>query len=242
VTPVSHCKLVVALDFDHIGAALRFARRVSPNVDLFKVGSQLFTSEGPNSVRALARLGKGIFLDLKFHDIPNTVAAAIEAVALLPGVRLITLHAIGGPDMMSAAAQAVATGRNRPRLLAVTILTSLNPPALRKIGLAGPPERQVVRLARLAQKAGLDGVVASPLEIRAVRRACGPKFLIVVPGIRPSLQVPNRRDDQSRIASPAAVARAGADYIVVGRPITAAPDPVAAARSIAHQLAFASRD
>ncbi len=208
---------------------------------MFKVGSQLFTAEGPDSVRAVAGLGRGIFLDLKLHDIPNTVAAAVRVASQLPGVRLINVHASGGVDMMRAAADALPTSRRRPQLLAVTILTSLGPKSLRQTGVPGPPERQVLRLALLAKKAGLDGVVTSPLEIRSIRLACGRKFLIVVPGIRPNLPGSTPRDDQSRIASPAAAARAGADYVVVGRPITASPDPVAAARSIAGSIAFAAR-
>ena len=242
MTPVSHCKLIVALDFDRLAPALRLARKVAPFADMFKVGGQLFTAEGPRAVRSLARLGVGIFLDLKFHDIPNTVAGAVQVAASLPEVRLINVHATGGLEMMRSAARALAGRRNRPRLLAVTILTSLDSAALRRIGLAGPPERRVVRLAQLAQEAGLDGVVASSHEIRAIRRACGQKFLIVVPGIRPRQPGAARRDDQSRTATPADAARAGADYIVVGRPITAALDPVVVAQAIARELTLASRN
>ena len=242
MTPVPHCKLIVALDFDRLAPALRLARKVAPFADMFKVGGQLFTAEGPRAVRALARLGTGIFLDLKFHDIPNTVAGAVQVAASLPGVRLINVHATGGLAMMRAAARALAGRRTRPKLLAVTILTSLDSAALRRIGLAGPSEPRVVKLAKLAQEAGLDGVVASAHEIQSIRRACGQNFLIVVPGIRPNRPAASRRDDQSRTATPAEAARAGADFIVVGRPITAAPDPVAAARAIAQELALASRD
>ena len=242
MTPVSHCKLIVALDFDRLAPALRLARKVAPFADMFKVGGQLFTAEGPRAVRSLARLGVGIFLDLKFHDIPNTVAGAVQVAASLPEVRLINVHATGGLQMMRAAAKALARRRHRPKLLAVTILTSLDSAALRRIGLAGPPERRVVRLAQLAQEAGLDGVGASSHEIRAIRRACGQKFLIVVPGIRPRQPGAARRDDQSRTATPADAARAGADYIVVGRPITAALDPVVVAQAIARELTLASRN
>ena len=242
MTPVPHCKLIVALDFDRLAPALRLARKVTPFVDMFKVGGQLFTAEGPRAVRALSRLGIGIFLDLKFHDIPNTVAGAVQVAASLPEVRLINVHATGGLAMMRAAAKAVAGRRSRPKLLAVTILTSLDSAALRRIGLAGSPARRAVQLARLARKAGLDGVVASAHEIRTIRRACGQNFLIVVPGIRPNRPAASRRDDQSRTATPAEAARAGADYIVVGRPITAAPNPAAAARAIAQELALASRN
>ncbi|HLE36960.1 MAG TPA: orotidine-5'-phosphate decarboxylase [Candidatus Acidoferrales bacterium] len=240
--PVSNCKLIVALDFDRLAPALRLACKVAPFADMFKVGSQLFTAEGPRAVRALARLGVGIFLDLKFHDIPNSVAGAVQAAATLSGVRLINVHATGGLQMMRAAARALAGRRNHPKLLAVTILTSLDALALRRIGLAGPSGPRVVQLAKLAREAGLDGVVASSREIRAIRRACGQKFLIVVPGIRPRRSGSSRRDDQSRTATPAEAARAGADFIVVGRPITAAPNPAAAARAIAQELALASRN
>ena len=242
MTPVSQCKLIVALDFDRLAPALRLARKVVSFADMFKVGSQLFTAEGPRAVRALARLGVGIFLDLKFHDIPNTVSGAVQAAASLPEVRLINIHATGGLQMMRAAASALAGRRNRPKLLAVTILTSLDAAALRRIGLAGPSERRVVKLAQLTQQAGLDGVVASAHEMQSIRRACGQNFLIVVPGIRPNRPAASRRDDQSRTATPAEAARAGADYIVVGRPITAAPNPAAAARAIAQELALASRN
>ena len=240
--PVSNCKLIVALDFDRLAPALRLARKVAPFADMFKVGGQLFTAEGPRAVRSLARLGVGIFLDLKFHDIPNSVAGAVQAAATLSGVRLINVHATGGLQMMRAAARALAGRRNHPKLLAVTILTSLDALALRRIGLAGPSGPRVVQLAKLAREAGLDGVVASSREIRAIRRACGQKFLIVVPGIRPRRSGSSRRDDQSRTATPAEAARAGADFIVVGRPITAAPDPAAAARAIALELVLASRN
>ena len=240
--PVSNCKLIVALDFDRLAPALRLAREVAPFADMFKLGGQLFTAEGPRAVRALARLGVGIFLDLKFHDIPNSVVGAVQAAATLSGVRLINVHATGGLQMMRAAARALAGRRNHPKLLAVTILTSLDALALRRIGLAGPSGPRVVQLAKLAREAGLDGVVASSREIRAIRRACGQKFLIVVPGIRPRRSGSSRRDDQSRTATPAEAARAGADFIVVGRPITAAPNPAAAARAIAQELALASRN
>ena len=242
MTPVPHCKLIVALDFNRLSPALRLARMATPTAGMFKVGSQLFTAEGPDAVRALARLGVGIFLDLKFHDIPNTVAGAVQAAAALPGVCLINVHAAGGPEMLRTAVGALPRRNNRPKLLAVTLLTSLDAPALRRIGLPGPPERCVVKLARLAQEAGLDGVIASAHEIRAIRRACGQKFLILVPGIRPRHPGSGHRNDQARTATPAEAARAGADYIVVGRPITAAPNPLAAARAIAQELALASRD
>ncbi len=184
----------------------------------------------------LAGLGFGIFLDLKFHDIPNTVAGAVRPAAALPGVRMLTLHASGGLAMMQAAREAVAGRKNRPLLLGVTILTSLDAAALREIGFSGSPGRRAVALARLAKKAGLDGVVASAREIRAIRRACGRDFLIVVPGIRPSDAAAN---DQSRTATPSDAIRAGADYLVVGRPVTAAAKPREAALAIVNEIAGA---
>jgi orotidine-5'-phosphate decarboxylase len=214
------------------------AGRLRGAAGLFKVGSQLFTAEGPRAVEKLAGLGFGIFLDLKFHDIPNTVAHAVSAAARLPKVRLMTLHTSGGYDMMRAAWEAVAGKRNRPALLGVTILTSLDAPSLRRVGMSGTPSSRAIALAKLAKKAGLDGVVASAHEARAIRRACGPKFLIVVPGVRPASSDAN---DQSRVATPAAAIRAGADYLVVGRPITGASSPREAALAIAQEIASAAR-
>ena len=197
---------------------------------MFKVGLQLFTAEGPRAVQKLAGLGFDIFLDLKFHDIPNTVAGAVAAAAKLPRVRLLNLHASGGVAMMRAAREAAGSGKNRPALLAVTILTSLDGPALRRMGISGSPSTRALALARLAKQAGMDGVVASAHEARAIRRACGPKFLIVVPGVRP---ISASLNDQSRVATPSEAIRAGADYLVVGRPITAAKNPRTAAVEIA---------
>ena len=189
-------------------------------------------------MRKLAALGFGVFLDLKYHDIPNTVAGSVSAAAALPGVQMMTLHASGDSKMMRAAREALAGRKKRPALLAVTLLTSLDAPALRRIGIQGPPAARVVVLARLAKESGLDGVVASAHEARAIRRACGPRFLIVVPGIRPAT---TSRDDQARVATPTDAIRAGADYLVVGRPITRASDPAAAARAIAKEIAAARR-
>lgn len=202
----------------------------------FKVGNQLFTAEGPQAVRALAGLGAEIFLDLKFHDIPNTVARAVAAAALLPNVRLLTLHASGGLAMMAAAREAVASLGNRPALLGVTILTSLDKAAIGQVGLAGTPASRAVSLARLAKRAGLDGVVSSAHEVRAIARACGDRFLALVPSVRPAGSASN---DQARVATPAEATRAGANYLVVGRPITAAPDPRASAQAIVREIASA---
>lgn len=205
---------------------------------MFKIGSQLFTAEGPPAVEKLAGLGFGIFLDLKFHDIPNTVARSVAAATELPGIRLLTLHTLGGADMMRAAAEAVANKKKRPALLGVTILTSHDAATLRRVGIAGPPGSRALALAKLAKQSGLDGVVASAHEARVIRRACGPKFLIVVPGVRPARASTH---DQSRVATPAEAIRAGADYLVVGRPITAAANPRDAALAIDKEIAAASR-
>jgi orotidine-5'-phosphate decarboxylase len=214
------------------------ARQLRGAAGLFKVGSQLFTAEGPRAIEKLAGLGFGVFLDLKFHDIPNTVAAAVAAAAALPKVRLMTLHASGGVAMMQAAREALAGRKNRPALLGVTILTSLDAAALRRVGISGSPASRALALARLAKQSGLDGVVASAHEARAIRRACGPKFLIVVPGVRPANLSLN---DQSRVATPSQAIQAGADYLVVGRPITAAANPREAALAIAEEIASARR-
>ncbi|MGA9884376.1 MAG: orotidine-5'-phosphate decarboxylase [Candidatus Acidiferrales bacterium] len=214
------------------------ARRIRGSAGLVKVGSLLFTAEGPRAVQKLAGLGFGVFLDLKFHDIPNTVAGAVAAAADLPGVRMMTLHTSGDVAMMRAATEAIAGRKNRPALLGVTILTSMDAPALRRVGLSGSPGARVLALARLAKRAGLDGVVASAHEARAIRRACGPRFLIVAPGIRPAAAAAN---DQARVAAPADAIRAGANYLVVGRPITSAVDPAATARAIGREIASAQQ-
>jgi orotidine-5'-phosphate decarboxylase len=231
-------QLIVALDFDRLAAAEAMARRLAGAVGMFKVGSQLFTAEGPDAVRRLARLGHGIFLDLKFHDIPNTVAGSVEAASRLPGVRLINVHALGGQKMMNAAARALAGKQKPPSLLAVTILTSLDALEFERVGLRSAPPLRALKLAKLARLSGLDGVVASAHEAREIRRACGNKFLIVVPGVRPAA---TEWGDQARVGTPAEAIAAGADYIVVGRPITQAHDPRAAAEAIVREIAAARR-
>lgn len=217
---------------------------------MFKIGSQLFTAEGPRTVEKLGRLGPGIFLDLKFHDIPNTVAGAVAAATQLPGVELINIHALGGLAMMKAAVAGAGAqrkthrgnGQGRPRLIAVTILTSLDSASLRRVGIPGTPRRRSVELARLAKRAGLDGVVAPAHAVKAIRHSCGKDFLIVVPGVRPAAPgTLGHQDDQAQVATPAAAICAGADYIVVGRPITAAPDPRAAAEAVVQEIALALR-
>jgi len=214
---------------------------------LAKIGSQLFTAEGPTAVERVARLVSGIFLDLKFCDIPNTVAGAVSAAARLPKVRMLTLHTTGGLEMMRAAKEALRGMKKPPKLLGVTILTSLDVVALEGIGLVGPIESRVVALARLAQEAGMDGIVASAREIEAVRKTIGSKMLIVVPGVRPGMSAGLASthpmiDDQARAGTPGSAIRAGADYLVVGRPITAAPDPVKAADAILLEMKAARRE
>jgi orotidine-5'-phosphate decarboxylase len=236
--------LIVALDFDSLTSAVKFAKQVADLVGMFKIGSQLFTSAGPEAVQQVAQLGTGIFLDLKFHDIPNTVAGAVLASAALPGVELVNVHALGGTAMMRAASQAVSAGvpmgEDRTRLLAVTVLTSMDQKSIREVGIGGPPKLRVLKLAKLAQKAGVDGVVASVQEAKAIRKACGREFLIVTPGVRPKdTSAGNKKDDQSRTATPREAIKAGADFIVVGRPILAAADPRAAAQALVDEIAAA---
>lgn len=209
------------------------ARKLRGAAGLFKVGSELYTAEGPHAVDRLASFGYEIFLDLKFHDIPNTVAGAVSAAADLHDVAMLTLHTSGGVAMMKAAREALAHRKTRPLLLGVTVLTSLDAAALQQIGIRETPASQALALARLAKQADMDGVVASAHEARAIRQECGPKFLIVVPGVRPADASAN---DQSRVATPAEAIRAGADYLVIGRPITAAADPRLAALSLASEI------
>ncbi len=229
-------RIFVGLDTPDIDKAARIAKSLVGTVGGVKIGKELFTAQGPDGVRVAAG-GAPLFLDLKFHDIPNTVAGAIRAaVHLRP--RIVNVHASGGRAMMMAAAEAAREaaedlGVERPRVIAVTVLTSLDAADLEEVGQMGPPEAQVERLARLAQASGLDGVVCSPREIARLREACGPDFLLVVPGIRPSWAAAG---DQKRIMTPAEAVAAGADHIVIGRPITAAEDPLDAARRIVAEL------
>ncbi len=236
--------LIVALDFDSLSSAVKFAKQVADLVGMFKIGSQLFTAAGPQAVKELAALGCGIFLDLKFHDIPNTVAGAVLSAAAMPGLQLLNVHALGGRAMLEAAAQAVSAGvplgEDRPRLLAVTILTSMDHQSMKSVGIGGLPKQCVVRLAKLAKSAGVDGVVASVQEVRAIRKACGREFLIVAPGVRPTDKTrKSSSDDQARVSTPTEAIRAGADFIVVGRPILAAENPREAAQSIVEEIAAA---
>jgi orotidine-5'-phosphate decarboxylase len=230
-------RVLVALDVATARDALALAEELRDVVGGFKIGSQLFTSTGPGVVRTLVDRGDQVFLDLKFHDIPHTVAAAVTAAAEL-GVWMVNVHAAGGPAMLSAARDAAdrtaaARGIRRPLVVAVTVLTSLDGDTLRTIGVAADPEDQVLRLARLAQSSGLDGVVASPQEVGAIRQACGRDFLVVTPGIRSA----DGGDDQRRTATAAGALAAGSSYLVIGRPITATSDPRAAAERIAREIA-----
>lgn len=230
-------KLIVALDVPGASAALQLAQKLHGHVGMFKVGKEVFTAEGPAVARQLLAQGERVFLDLKFHDIPNTVRGAVHQAGML-GVNLLTVHASGGRKMMEAAMEGVRTaaramGAAPARVLAVTALTSLGADDLKEVGFQGSAEEVVLRLARLAQAAGVDGVVASPREIAAIRDACGPKFLIVTPGIRPAA---GGSDDQARTATPASAIHAGADYLVIGRPITGAADPATAADAIAAEM------
>jgi orotidine-5'-phosphate decarboxylase len=237
--------LIVALDFDSLPSALKFAKSVADLVGLFKIGIQLFTAAGPNAVREIAALGVGVFLDLKFHDIPNTVAGAVLAASALPGVELVNVHALGGSAMLRAAAQAISAGQpmgaDRPRLLAVTILTSMDQKTTREVGISGAPRLRVTKFAKMAKAAGVDGVIASVQEARAIRKSCGRDFLSVTPGVRPDSKGGRAKaDDQARTATPSEAIRAGADFIVVGRPILAAADPRAAAQAIVDEIAAAN--
>jgi orotidine-5'-phosphate decarboxylase len=232
-------KLLVALDVDSGDRALELARQLRDVAGGFKVGSRLFTLEGPTIVRRLVDLGARVFLDLKFHDIPNQVAQTIEA-AIQTGAWLINVHASGGAAMMQAAATAASSaaakqGRPRPILIGVTVLTSMDAATLHGIGVERPLFDQVIALATLAKESGLDGVVASPQETAAIRQACGAEFVIVTPGIR-GAAAGAEKHDQARTMGPAEAVRAGASYIVVGRPIIAAADPRSAAQEIVEEL------
>jgi orotidine-5'-phosphate decarboxylase len=232
-------RLIVALDVDTLADAERLLDRLDGVTRHYKIGSQLFTASGPAAVESVRRRGGEVFLDLKFHDIPTTVAAAARQ-AVRMGALMFNVHASGGVAMMRAAAAAAAEAAarlsaRRPLVMAVTVLTSLDRAALqRELGVASAVEGHVLHLCRLAREAGLDGAVASPRETRAIRTHLGPGWVIVTPGVRPAGAEPQ---DQHRVSTPAEAAAAGASFLVVGRPVIGAADPAAAARAILGEMA-----
>ena len=237
-------KVLVAVDVATAADAFRLVETLQGAVGGFKIGKQLFTAEGPEVVRKIAAAGHRVFLDLKYHDIPNTVAGAVAAAAHL-GVWMVNVHASGGPRMMAAARKAAEDagalpGMTRPLVIGVTVLTSLDAVELRAIGIDRSPIDHAVQLARLAKDSGLDGVVASPQETAAIRSACGPGFLIVTPGIRGG-SAASGPDDQQRTSTPSGAIEAGSSYLVIGRPITAAKEPRQTALAIADDLGSISQ-
>ena len=226
-------RIIVALDFPAAEPALTLVAGLDPALCRLKVGKEMFTRLGPRFVEQLAARGFDIFLDLKFHDIPNTVAAACDAAADL-GVWMINLHASGGRRMMEAARERLERRGSRPLLVAVTILTSLGSADIAEVGFSGTPADNVLRLARLTAGCGLDGIVCSPREASAVRPEVGPDFLLVTPGVRPAGA---SRDDQQRVMTPLEALQGGADLLVIGRPVTAAPDPLASLQAIQAEIA-----
>jgi orotidine-5'-phosphate decarboxylase len=225
-------RIFVALDTADLDHALALAGEIKGLIGGVKLGKEFFSAQGPEGVRKVSALGLPVFLDLKFHDIPETVAGAVKAALPLKPF-MLNVHASGGEAMMQAAVDAAGGAKDKPLVLAVTVLTSMGNDDLAAAGVVGGAEEQVLRLAQLAQKSGLDGVVCSAREAEALRQALGPDFKLVTPGIRPEWAT---ADDQKRITTPAEALARGADYIVIGRPITAAPDPAAAARRIADEL------
>ncbi len=222
----------VALDTPSLTAASTLAASLKAFVGGVKIGLEFVSANGPDGVRAMVATGVPVFLDVKLHDIPNTVAGAMKALAPL-GAAIVNVHASGGSAMMRAAAEATRSVPRPSKIIAVTVLTSLAAEDLAAMGIAGTPLEQVARLAKLTKDSGLDGVVCSPHEIAAVRAACGREFLIVTPGVRPSTSA---SDDQKRVMTPKRALEAGADILVIGRPITGAPDPAQAAKEIAAEL------
>lgn len=226
-------RIIAALDTPDANRAASWASALAPHVGLVKIGLELFIASGPGVIASVAAAGAPIFLDLKLHDIPNTVAGATRAAASL-GVAMLTIHAAGGPAMVAAAREAAeSTGARRPMILAVTVLTSLGAADLAATGVAGGPAQQVLRLARLAVDSGADGLVCSAHEVAPLRAALGPGVPLIVPGIRPAGA---DAGDQKRVMTPQQAVVAGADWLVIGRPITGAADPAEAARAIADSL------
>jgi len=226
-------RVIVALDYPDARSAAALASRLDPELCRLKVGKELYTAAGPSLIEKLRSAGFCIFLDLKFHDIPSTVAGACVAAAELD-VWMINVHALGGRAMLEAAREALSRRSAPPKLVAVTLLTSMGVTDMEEIGLAGGPQEAVLRLARLTQACGLDGVVCSAQETAALRRQLGGEFCLVTPGIRPAGAA---QDDQERVATPRQAIAVGADYLVIGRPITRAPDPLAALRAINAEIA-----
>lgn len=225
-------RLVVALDVKSLDEAKAMVDRLIPAVKIFKVGLGLFTLCGPAAVKMVNDKSGKVFLDLKFHDIPNTVASAVKSASDL-GVFMLNVHSLGGSEMMRKAAETVKGLSERPLILGVTILTSMDQRAISEVGIGKGMEEEVLNLAAMAKESGLDGVVASPQETSAIRKKLGKDFIIVTPGVRPSWAAAG---DQKRIATPAEAIKAGADYIVVGRPIVEADDPAEAARKIIEEM------
>jgi orotidine-5'-phosphate decarboxylase len=229
-------KIIVALDYPEAAPALDLAARLEPALCRLKVGKELFTAAGPQLVEQFMQSGFEVFLDLKFHDIPNTVAQACKVASAL-GVWMVNVHALGGRKMMEAAHEAVAQADKPPKLIAVTVLTSMAQEDLAELGMSATPAELVLRLATLARDSGLDGVVCSAQEAALLRRKCGSEFCLVTPGIRLADAV---ADDQSRIMAPRAALEAGSSYLVIGRPITRAVDPLRALQEISQQIGAAA--
>jgi len=237
-SPTPRDRIVIALDVSDREQTLRLVEKLSGLVGMFKIGSQLFTAEGPGLVRDIVKAGERVFLDLKFHDIPNTVAGAVESAARL-GVSIVNVHTLGGTEMMRAAAHAVGDRGllwiTRPAVLGVTVLTSMDKSDLADVGISSDLRTEVVRLAALARDSGLDGIVASPQEIRLIRECItAENFIILTPGIRPGWSA---KGDQKRVATPADAIRDGADFLVIGRTVTESDDPATAVHRILDEIA-----
>jgi orotidine-5'-phosphate decarboxylase len=229
---ITGARVIVALDYPDAASALQLVAGLSPDLCRLKVGKELFTRAGPQLVEELASRGFDVFLDLKFHDIPNTVASACHAAADL-GVWMVNVHALGGERMLLAAREGIERAKHTPLLIAVTILTSMDVQDLAAVGLSGTPEDNVLRLATLAHQSGLDGVVCSSRETGILRDRLGPDFRLITPGIRPA---GSQADDQRRVMTPADAINAGSSYLVIGRPVTQADDPVSVLRTINSEL------